>query len=87
MRGVSGANRNGPLGTEARQRKRAANQEAGDKAEQGNNTEAGQRMRAEIRERAKTGIQPQAPGRPIKNYSPSQELFSGIHGSGAKQGP
>ena len=30
----------------ARQRKRAANQEAGDKAEQGKNTEARQRKRA-----------------------------------------
>jgi len=30
------------------QRKRAANQEAGDKAEQGENTEARQRKRAEI---------------------------------------
>ena len=34
--------------TEASQRKRAANQEAGDKAEQGENTEAKQRKRAEI---------------------------------------
>ena len=42
----------------ARQRKRAANQEAGDKAEQGGNTEARQRKRAEIWERAKTGIEP-----------------------------
>ena len=44
--------------TEMRPRKRAANQEAGDKAGQGKNTEARQRNRAEIRKRAKTGIQP-----------------------------
>ena len=50
--------------TEPRQRRRAANQEAGDKAEQGKSTEARQRMRAGIRERAKTGIQPQASARP-----------------------
>ena len=37
---------------------RAANQGAGDKAEQGKNTGARQRKRAMIRERAKTGIQP-----------------------------
>ena len=39
-----------------RQRKRAANKEASDKAEQWKNTEA--RKRAGIWERAKTGIQP-----------------------------
>ena len=44
--------------TEARQRKRGANQEASNKADQGKNTEARQRKRAEIRERAKTRIQP-----------------------------
>ena len=38
--------------TEASQRKRAANQEAGDKAEQGGDTEARQRKRAGIREGA-----------------------------------
>ena len=58
------------MNTEARQRKRAANQEAGGKAEQGKNTEARQKKRATNQEagdkagqrkraeRAKTGIQP-----------------------------
>ena len=46
MKSVSYENFNGLLNTEARQRKRAANQEAGDKAEQGKNTEARQRKRA-----------------------------------------
>ena len=45
MRSVSGENSNGHLNTEARQRKRAANQGAGDKAGQGKNTEARQRRR------------------------------------------
>ena len=45
--------------TEAKQRKRAANQEASDKAGQGKNTKARQRKRAGIRDRAKAGIQPQ----------------------------
>ena len=44
--------------TGARQRKGAANQEAGDKAEQKKNTEARQKKGAGIWERAKTGIQP-----------------------------
>ena len=55
---VSDENSSDLLNTEARQRKRAANQEAGDKAEQEKSTEARQRKRAEIRERAQTGIQP-----------------------------
>ena len=63
---------------------RAANQEAGDKAEQGNNTEARQRKHAKIRERAKTGNQSQAPARPI--YMPKARRLSPLAGSITTEG-
>ena len=61
MGSVSSGNSSGRL----LPRKPAANQENSDKAEQGKSTDARHWKRAGIRERAKTGIQPQAPARPI----------------------
>ena len=58
--GESRGRRQGEAGEEQRVKaeKAATNQEAGDKAEQGNNTEARQGKRAGIRGRVKTGIRP-----------------------------
>ena len=63
-----------------------ADQEAGDKAEQGNNTEARQRKRAGIRVRAKTRIQSWAPAHPIKSAKIVRDYYENQRpttGSGA----
>ena len=76
----------------ARQRKRAANQEAGGKADQGKNIEARQRRRAASQEAGDKADQEknteakQRKRAEILTKS-SQKLLSGIHGASAKQGP